>query len=367
MVTSPLFTPLQIKSLKLKNRFVMAPMTRGFSPNGVPPPDVAAYYQRRARGNVGLILSEGTVIHRPSSANNPDFPHFYGPEALDGWQKVIDAVHETGGVMAPQIWHMGIGPPSKPGGWVPESPFEGPSGLYGPDLAGGIAMSEGDIHDTVKAYADAASDAKRLGFDSVEIHGAHGYLIDEFFWQATNRRADAYGGKTLRERSRFAVEVVQAVRLAVGADFPILLRLSQWKPLDYSMKLARTPGEMADWLAPLADAGVDVFHCSQRRFWEPEFPDSSLNFAGWAKKLTGKTTITVGSVGLSREFTGAFKGEGAETHSLDEVIRRLEDGEFDLVAVGRALLSDPNWVEKVERGLFSELIGFNPADLGRLS
>jgi len=367
MNANPLFTPIQIKSLKLKNRFVMAPMTRSFSPNGVPTQAVADYYQRRARGNVGLIISEGTVVNRPSSSNRLDIPHFYGQESLDGWKKVIEDVHETGGMMAPQIWHMGIGAPVQPTDWKPGQPSEGPSGLFAEGHANGVAMNEEDIHDTIAAFGTAAADAKRLGFDTVEIHGAHGYLIDEFFWNATNHRTDFYGGKSLAERSRFAVEVVKAVRHSVGEDFPILMRLSQWKPMDYNAKLAQTPDEMAGWLIPLATAGVDVFHCSQRRFWEPEFPTSALNFAGWAKKLTGKTTITVGSVGLSGEFTGAFKGEGSETHSIDDVIRRFDRGEFDLVAVGRALLSDPYWVQKVEEGRESELIGFNPADLTRLT
>jgi 2,4-dienoyl-CoA reductase-like NADH-dependent reductase (Old Yellow Enzyme family) len=124
---------------------------------------------------------------------------------------------------------------------------------------------------------------------------------------------------------------------------------------------------MESWLIPLAQAGVDIFHCSQRRFWEPEFPESNLNFAGWAKKLTGKPTITVGSVGLTGEFLGAFKGEGSQAHGIEDVIRRFENGEFDLVAVGRALLSDPNWVHQVEEERYAELTGFNPEDLKRLS
>ncbi len=367
MESNPLFQSFHVKSLRLKNRLVMAPMTRGFCPNGVPTPEVAGYYQRRARGHVGLIVSEGTVIDRPSSSNQRDIPHFYGEDSLEGWKKVVGGVHEAGGKMAPQIWHMGISGPPTQAGWKPPYPFEGPSGIYGTGAPNGVAMSEKDIQLTIKAFADAAAHAKKLGFDTVEIHGAHGYLLDQFFWEATNRREDAYGGKTLPERSRFALEVVQAIRLAVGDDFPIILRVSQWKPMDYGFKLAKNPKEMSEWLNPLAEAGVDIFHCSQHRFWEPEFPGSDLNFAGWAKMLTGKKTITVGSVGLDQPFISANRDKNAKATSIEEVLRRLEKGEFDLVAVGRSLLTDPAWVQKVEEGRFSELLGFNKEDLKRLT
>lgn len=337
-------------------------MTRSFSPGGVPTDDVAAYYRRRAEADVGLLISEGTVIDRPASSNDPNIPRFHGAEALQGWKKVIDGVHEAGGKMAPQIWHQGI-MANHPSGWLPPAPFEGPSDRYAADKSNGVAMSEKDIHDTIRAFAQAALDAKELGFDAAEIHGAHGYLIDQFFWSITNDRQDQYGGRTLAERSRFAVEVVKAVRAAVGPDYPILLRLSQWKPADYDSKLAQTPAEMESWLQPLSEAGVDIFHCSQRRFWEPEFPGSDLNFAGWAKKITGKPTITVGSVGLSGEFLKAFRGDGSTPTPLDDLIKRLDRGEFDLVAVGRALLSDPNWAQKIRDGRDSELKGFSKEDL----
>jgi len=228
-------------------------------------------------------------------------------------------------------------------------------------------MTEHDIADTIGAFAQAASEAKKLGFDAVEIHGAHGYLIDQFFWHPTNQRTDRYGGNTLAERARFAVEIIQAVRRATGPEFPICLRISQWKLQDYAAKLATTPAEMETWLVPLAQAGVDIFHCSQRRFWEPEFTGSDLNFAGWAKKLTSKAAITVGSVGLSGDFLAAFKGEASTPSSLDELLRRFDRGDFDLVAVGRALLSDAGWASKIHEGRSSELRGFSKEALATLS
>jgi 2,4-dienoyl-CoA reductase-like NADH-dependent reductase (Old Yellow Enzyme family) len=366
MTAHQLFQPFRLKSLELKNRIVMAPMTRSFSPSGAPTSHVADYYARRAEGDVGLIVSEGTVVDRPASSYDPNIPHFYGEKPLHGWKSVIDKVHAAGGIMAPQLWHVGVVPP-KDSSWLPPAPFEGPSGYVAPGKIGGVAMTEHDIAETIRAFAQAAADAKALGFDAVEIHAAHGYLIDQFFWHPTNQRTDGYGGQSLAERARFAVDIVRAVRKAVGPDFPISLRISQWKLQDYAAKLATTPQEMEAWLIPLAEAGVDIFHCSQRRFWEPEFVDSDLNFAGWAKKLTGKPTITVGSIGLSGEFIAAFQGEVATPTSLDELLRRFDRGDFDLVAVGRPLLADAGWTRKIHEGRSSELRGFSREALATLS
>jgi len=367
--TETLFRPLRIRSLALKNRIVMAPMTRSFSPDGVPGENVAAYYRRRAEAQVGLILSEGTVVDRPAAKNDPQVPFFHGEPALAGWQRVIDEVHAAGGKMGPQIWHVGtVANPQTT--WVPSGPVEGPSGLLAPETPRGVTMTDEAIADTIAAFGRAAAEAKRLGFDTLELHGAHGYLIDQFFWEGTNKRSDRFGGATLKERSRFASEVVKSVRAAVGPDFPILLRVSQWKQQDYKVRLAPTPNAMTDWLLPLVEAGVDVLHCSQRRFWDPEFPEldgaTGLNFAGWAKKLTGAVTISVGSVGLSNDFFDTFGGNSSQPASLDKLVDRMERDEFDLIAVGRALLGDPDWVTKVQIGNAAGLKDFTAAALGEL-
>jgi len=366
---APLFTPFKLKNLILPNRIVMAPMTRNMAPGGVPGDKNAEYYRRRAQGGVGLILSEGTVVDRPASRNLPHIPFFHSEQPLGGWRGVIEAVHAEGGKMGPQIWHTGAVPSSDED--FDRAVLDSPSGLNAPGQPAGEPMSEEAIADTVAAFARAAADSKALGFDTFEIHGAHGYLIDQFFWSATNTRTDRYGGATIAERSRFAAEVVAAMRAAVGPDYPILLRVSQWKQQDYETRLASSPREMEQWLGPLVEAGVDILHCSQRRFWEPEFPDidgqDGLNFAGWAKKVTGVPTISVGSVGLSSDFMGAFRGQGSEPAGLDGLVARMERGEFDLIAVGRALLSDPHWVEKIRGSRTAELRDFDPAALGELA
>lgn len=367
--SQPLFQPFRLKSLPLRNRIVMAPMTRFFAPDGVVTEDVAQYYRRRAAADVGLLISEGVGVDRPASLNHPHAPRFDGDRESVAWKRVIDEVHAAGGVMAPQLWHVGaVGAPKRmsAGAWAPAGPYESPSGLAGEGQPLGVSMTEEGLADAVQAFATGAANARALGFDAVELHGAHGYLIDQFFWDVTNRREDAYGGRTWTGRARFAAEVLAAVREAVGADFPIILRLSQWKQQDYGAKLADSPQELERWLRPLVDAGADAIHCSQRRFWEPEFAGSDLNFAGWTKKLTGLPTITVGSVGLSGEFIAAYSGEASQPAALDELLRRLDRGDFDLVAVGRALLQDPNWAVKVRDGRTDELMPFERSAMGKL-
>ena len=365
MSVDALFRPFTVKGLTLPNRIVMAPMTRSFSPGGVPTEDVAGYYRRRAEGGVGLIVTEGTVVERPAARNDAGVPFFHG-EALPQWKTVVDEVHAAGGLIAPQIWHVGS---SRGQGedWKPFGKVDSPSGLTSPGKQKFEPMTEEDIADTLAAFNRSARAARDLGFDAVEIHGAHGYLIDQFFWSGLNVRDDGWGGATIRERARFGAEVVKAVRDGVGEDMALILRVSQWKSQDYEAKNAASPDELVDWLGPLSDAGVDVFHCSQRRFWEPEFEGSHLNFAGWTKKLLGKPTITVGSVGLDGEFIAAFRGAGSKPASLDGLIERLERDEFDLVAVGRAVLADPRWVEKVRDGRLDELQDFERSALASLS
>lgn len=362
----PLFRPFEGGKLKLDNRVVMAPMTRSFSPGGVPGENVAAYYRRRAEHGVGLIITEGTVINHPAAAADRDVPHFYGEEALEGWARVVREVHEAGGKIIPQIWHVGM---ARSPQTFPESNAVpvGPSGLSLTGEKVSEPLTAEEIRGLIGGYAQAAADAKRLGFDGVEIHGAHGYLIDQFFWERTNKREDEYGGG-LVGRTRFAVEVIKAVREAVGPDFPIVFRFSQWKPVDYAAKLAQTPEELEQFLAPLSAAGVDIFHASTRRFWEPEFAGSELNLAGWTRKFTGKPVITVGSVGLDSEFTSLFEeGKGGEITGIESLSERLEREEFDLVAVGRALLVDPAWAEKIRDERTEELKPFGKESLGSLS
>ena len=360
-----LFKPFSLKGLSVANRIVMAPMTREFSPGGVPTADVADYYRRRAAGGTGLIITEGTTINDPVATMSERIPQFHGENALAGWENTVKAVHGAGSKIMPQLWHTGMARSPKKAPY-PELPSVGPSGLLAPGKKVAEPMTVAQIEAVISGFASAAADAMRIGFDGVEIHGAHGYLLDQFFWSGTNQRTDEWGG-SMANRSRFAVEIIKGIREATGPDFPIIFRYSQWKQQDYSARLAETPQLLEEFLMPLSDAGVDIFHCSTRRYWESEFGDEGLNLAGWTKKITGKPTITVGSVGLNEDFFTAFAGKGASTRAIDDLIERMDIGEFDLVAVGRALLQDPNWANKIRDSKHDELEQFSGEALATLS
>jgi len=367
---APLFRPLQIHDLILKNRIVMAPMGKGHAVDGVLDPEYPAYYRRRAEGGAGLILGGATAVPQANAANDIHEPHFHGAAVLARWQCACEEVHAAGGRIMPQLYHAGlqgvamtpppwplIGPSAQ---WLPPPQADGSAGA--PRVVG-EPMRQADIDAVIDAFATAAADAQRLGFDGVELHAAHGFLIDQFFWEKTNLRTDRYGGD-LRDRTRFAVEIVAECRRRVGARFPLFMRISQFKMTDYTAQLARTPAELARFLEPLVDAGVDVFDCSQRRITQPAFADSELNLAGWAKKLSGRPTISCGGVGLNRDAAtfgtaGVYGMRAApSTAQLQQLCERLERGEFDLISVGRAMLGDAHWAAKVARGADHDLQPF---------
>ena len=344
---APLFEPFTCGSLRLSNRFVMSPMTREMSMNNVLHAEASKYYARRASGGCGLVITEGTAIPHPVSHQNRRVPTL-ATECIPRWRSVVDAVHREGGAIVAQLWHAGL--------YRTQSDTLNPEELsIAPSVVGKApvrAMTDSDIAEVIEAYAIAAVSAREIGFDGIEIHGAHGYLPDQFFWKVTNRRDDRYGG-SMGNRVRFAAEVVSEIRRR-APGFPIMFRFSQWKGVQYDVKVAQDPNELAAWLEPLAEAGVDIFDASTRRFWLPEFQGSDLNLAGWAKKLTGKASMTVGSVGLESPLEvgkiATMNGAKVSSENLNALVRMYERGDFDLVALGRIILCNPDWPKMVRLG-----------------
>ena len=332
----------------------MAPMTRNQSPGGIPTQEVIAYYSRRAKAEVGLIITEGIEVSHKASSAYPNVPRLDSNEAKEAWKKVVEGIKNNNGAVIAQLWHCGgfrkLGMQPNP-----EVPGHTASGLVKPGKKVAHEMTLNDIKETIDAYASDAKICEEIGFDGVEIHGAHGYLIDNFFWSGTNIREDEYGG-SIENRSQFVSDIIKSIRENVSQNFIVGLRFSQWKQHDFEAKLASNPEELKTILTSPVESGLDYLHSSMRRFWESEFTGSKENLAYWTKKITNIPTIGVGSVGLDSDFIDMTAP--ATPTSIDKAIDDITNDKYDLIAVGRALLSDHEWVLKLKDGRVYDVIPY---------
>jgi 2,4-dienoyl-CoA reductase-like NADH-dependent reductase (Old Yellow Enzyme family) len=359
---SPLFEPFTLGGVQLKNRFVLPGMQRAWCRDGVPPPAMAAYYGERAEHGVALLFSESTAVDHHTATLQPLAARMTSA-TQEGWSACFDAVHRHGSAFFVQLWHEGAIRANDDGHAI------SPSGLLHPKLANGRAATHEDLAELREAYARSAVLAVEAGADGVEVHCAHGYFLDTWLWAGTNRRDDGYGGDDIADRVRFPAEVVASVRAALGPGVPISLRFSQWKEADYDARVAPTPADLETMLVTLREAGVDVFSASQRWFDRPAYPehDDRLALSGWVKRYTDAPVITVGSVGMNLDVMDSLVGDGELVQdirgSLPELLRRFDEEEFDLVAVGRSLLADGGWVRKVQQGRFDDIRKFDKDDM----
>jgi 2,4-dienoyl-CoA reductase-like NADH-dependent reductase (Old Yellow Enzyme family) len=362
---SPLFQPFRLGPLTLPNRFVLPGMQRQWCDNGVPLPKLGDYYRRCVEGGVGLVITESCAVDHASSTQVPLFTRII-PSTQDAWAGIVAQVKSAGGPMLMQLWHEGA--IRKEGGDGPYAayPTLSPSGLAHGARPNGRAATAEELEDIKQAFVRSALLAKEIGVDGVEVHAAHGYLLDQFLWAETNRREDGYGGDDIRHRVRFPAEIVAAIRAAAGPDFVISFRFSQWKEVNFATRVADTTEELKTMLAVLRAAGVDVFHASARRFWVPEWDHSDLGIAGWTKRLTDRPVIAVGSVGLDIDVMENFFGQEAKStgaEGLAELVRRFGNGEFDLISVGRGHIGDQGIVNKMREGRLADIRGFTRKDV----
>lgn len=363
---APLFRPLTLRGVTLRNRFVMPAMQRGFMDDGAPTPQMVDYLRRRAAGGVGLIICESTSPDHPSAYWMPMMGRIE-PATLPAWQQVIAAIHAEGAAVFLQLWHPGAMRKVADSHPLAVHPAWSPSGLIQAGRPHGKAMTQQDLDVLKDAYVRAARDAEALGADGVELHAAHGYLMDQFLWAETNQRTDGYGGATLAARARYPAEVVAAMRAATGAGFVLSCRVSQFKEVDYGATIARDPQELAGMLALLRAAGVDLFNVSSRRWYKPEWPHSAhpdYSIAEWARSLTDAAVMTCGSVGLNVEmFANLFDGEEPSELSvardLAALAARVKRGSVDLVGVGRMHIANADFVARLRAGQFDQLALFN--------
>jgi N-ethylmaleimide reductase len=327
---SPLFQPFTLGDLTLPNRIVMAPLTRNRATPGTDAANAltAAYYRQRA--SAGLIISEGTQVS-PQGQGYLQTPGLYSPAQIAGWKSVTDTVHAAGGRMFAQIWHVGrVSHESLLNGGTPVAPSAIPaksktytaSGFA--DLTPPRALTLDEIPGVVGEYADAAANALKAGFDGVEIHGANGYLIDQFLKDGANQRQDAYGG-SVENRVRFGLEVVDAI-LKVFPKTRLGIRLSPVSPANDTV--TSDPTEVfGHFVSELSKRGIAFIHVVEGATGGPR---DNVPF-DWAA--------------LRKSFSGAYIANNGYTR--DMAIDAVRDGNADLVAFGKAFIANPDLVERL--------------------
>jgi len=361
-----LFTPIRIGNLTVRNRFVIPGMQRGFMNDGAPTPKMVEYMRRCAAGGVGLVISESTSPDHPSAYWQPMMGRLE-PATLPAWRRVVEAVHGEGAGFLLQLWHPGAMRRVAEAHPLADYPALSPSGLIQGGRSNGRAMTGAELDELKQAYVRAALHAQSLGADGIEVHSAHGYLLDQFLWPETNRREDGYGGRTLAERARFSAEIIEGIRAAAGSGFVISFRFSQFKEVDYGATVASDPEDLRGMLERLRRCGVDLFNVSSRRFQKSEWPESAhadYSIAEWAKKFTDARVMTCGSVGLDVEmFANLFDDQEPAELSVERDLKllagRIHRGTLDLVGVGRMHIANNDFVAKVRGGRWRELSLFN--------
>ena len=339
MALDRLFSPFSIGSLKLKNRLVMPPMATNYaSPEGFVTERMIDYYVERARGGVGYITVEHTGI-LPQGKASPKMLLVSSDEHAAQIGMLVQAVHDAGGKIVVQINHAGRQTFSA----VTGSPIVGPSPVPAlPVMETPRELSTGDIEALVEAYTVAAGRVKQAGADGVEIHMAHGYLLCSFLSAFSNKRQDPYGGD-LANRARFPLEVLKSVRAFVGADFPVICRLSGDEYVEGGLKLEETK-EIAKWLEA---GGADALHISACNAASgylnhpPYYVDEGV-FGHLAAGVKSEVDIAVIAVGRVRNPVMA-----------DQFVA---EGKADLVSMGRALIADPHMPEKAGAGRLEDIV-----------
>lgn len=331
-----LLSPFKIADLCLRNRIVMAAMGNNFSQaDGMVSDRAIAYYRERAKGGAGLIITETCPVD-PSGRHRARSLCVYDDSFLPGLLRLVTAVHDQGAAIALQLHHAGRLAGSEITGRTPLAPSPIPltSGSIVPETT---TLEE--IEEILSRFGRAAKRAKEAGFDAVEIHGGHGYLIHQFLSPRTNKREDAYGGSS-ENRLRFAHEILERVRKEVGDPFPVLFRLSANEFIEGGYTLE----EVLDWSRELERNGVSAIHvsggtneslaCSVHVIPPMALPAAyHVPLASAVKKAVRIPVIAVGRL---------------HTPKLAEKV--LSEGDADLIATGRAFLTDPHWPAKAARG-----------------
>lgn len=339
MDAATLLSPVALGPLPLANRLAVAPMTRvSATADGRATARMAEYYGAFARGGFGLVITEGIYTDRAYAQGYLFQPGLTDGAQQEAWRPVVDQVHAAGGRIVAQLMHAGAISQGNPHRTV----AKGPSAVQPKGLQMGFYRGEGayrtpeelslaEIEEIVAGFATAALRARQAGFDGVEIHGANGYLLDQFLTGYTNHRGDGYGG-SLEKRLRLGVETIHAVRRAVGPGFVVGYRVSQGKVNDFTHQWPGGEAQAATVFAVLSAAPLDYLHTTEFEAWQPAFGEGP-SLAALAKRHGAVPVIANGSL-----------------HTPAAAAGMVGRGEADLVSLGRGALTHADWPQRVRSG-----------------
>lgn len=346
MSQEDLLQPVSIGPLTLRNRVAVAPMTRTSAlPDGRIGPLMTDYYAAFARGGYGLVITEGTYTDLSFSQGYRNQPGIATQAQAESWRPVVAAVKDAGAQIILQLMHAGalsqhnpyvvntVGPSAIQPKGEQMSVYDGTGPYRSPQ-----ALSEREIGDVIATFVQSARRAEAAGFDGVEVHGANGYLLDQFLTSYTNRRADRYGGNTAG-RIRLTAEVCSAIRKATGPAFTLGVRISQSKVNDFVHKWENGERDAEVVFTTLGHSGVDYVHTSEFEAWAPAF-GTGPSLAALAKRHAGLPVIANGSL-----------------HNADQAARMMAQRDADLIALGRGALANSDWPHRLrDRVPFREFV-----------
>lgn len=347
MKLTKVFEPGKIGKLEIKNRLVVSAMSSHMgNDDGTPNEEVNAYLVAKVKGGWGLVFTEDLGV-TVDAGSDPVVGSLWNDNQAPAWTETVRQVHEAGGLIGAQLYHAGRQRSLKayPTHPVAPSAIKEPAVPYVPK-----ALTVEEIHDIVRAFGEAAARAKRCGFDCVEIHGAHGYLLNQFMSTFSNKRTDEYGG-TLINRMRFPLEVIDAVREAVGPDYPVLFRFNTCDYVEGGIEIP----EAIVMAKMLEEAGVDALHCTQGMFASKQAIIAPgfipvMNYADNAAAIKAAVNIPVLAVG---RYNDIYMSE-----------TMLRDGKADFIVMARASLADPELPNKAKAGKVDEIIHCIGCDQG---
>lgn len=320
-----LFTPVTLKNLQLKNRVVMPPMCQYSATDGVPNDWHFVHYTSRAIGGVGLIIVEMTNV-APNGRISPNCLGLWNDEQQQAFKKIVDSVHAHGGKIGVQIAHAGRKAQDEPDAVAPSPIHYGELDYAGQNLITPRELTTQEVKDLVQAFQDSVKRAVAAGFDTIELHGAHGYLIHQFYSPKSNRRSDEYG----QDKMLFGEQVIKAAKAVMPSEMPLIVRISAQEygengfDSDYGAAVAKRFSEAGADVFDVSGGGDGVLHAGNH----PEFyAGYQVDLARKVKQATGKPVIAVGML---------------DDPALADHV--LGVGDADLAAIGRALLRDPYWV-----------------------